>query len=304
VVPKGARYLSVVLLDQVRSSFGKLVPPRKGKGPQGPRQILDASKALHLKAFGQSVCDKRELLAIGAGRWSHPFWKNLDILQDQYEGNPPDIVHDLMSKKPIAIPSECLAAAYCSHVIEHIDDDADLVLFQEVHRALRPGGVFRLVFPDVDVAFRAYSAGDRSLFIDNWPRKGNGRRAKAPLITLFVEYFAYHRVEANVKERLPGHVTYSASELEEALTRALAASNVDAFYDQLTRDLPEGYQRLNPGCHRNWWNVPKLQRHLAEAGFRHVHASAYLQSRALALRDGSFFDRTHPHFSGYVEAIK
>jgi len=262
------------------------------------------SKRQHERTWGLGPCQERAFLNIGPGGWTHPYWQNLDILQPKYKGNPPDIIHNLMTRTPIPVESQSLVGVYCSHVIEHIPNDANMVLFREMHRALREGGVFRFVFPDIDVAFAAYARNDRSLFLDNWPRSGNKKRADVPISVLFTEFFAWHRLARNLRREVPGHVTYEADAIERLIEEARAAGDVSQFYDKLTLDLAESFQAENPGCHRNWWNAAKLSRMLEEAGFRVVSRSAYLQSSFLPLRNGAFFDQTHPELSGYIEAIK
>lgn len=64
------------------------------------------------------------------------------------------IVHDLRT----GIPAEdqSVDAVYHSHVLEHIDRDGVASFFAEVRRVLRPGGVHRVVVPDLERYARAY----------------------------------------------------------------------------------------------------------------------------------------------------
>jgi len=64
------------------------------------------------------------------------------------------VVHDL--KKGIPAPDGSVDAVYHSHVLEHIDRDAVPGFFGEIRRVLKPGGVHRVVVPDLERYAREY----------------------------------------------------------------------------------------------------------------------------------------------------
>ncbi len=64
------------------------------------------------------------------------------------------LVHDL--RKGIPAPPESVDAVYHSHVLEHIVRDAVPRFFEEVRRVLKPGGVHRVVVPDLERYAREY----------------------------------------------------------------------------------------------------------------------------------------------------
>jgi SAM-dependent methyltransferase len=66
------------------------------------------------------------------------------------------VVHDL--RKGIPVNSESVDAVYHSHVLEHIDGKDVSAFFAEVHRVLRPGGVHRVVVPDLEAHVQMYLA--------------------------------------------------------------------------------------------------------------------------------------------------
>src|ERR1700684_1488783 len=66
------------------------------------------------------------------------------------------VVHDL--RKGIPATSNIVDAVYHSHTLEHIDR-ADVPSFMaEVMRVLKPGGIHRIVVPDLESSVRAYLA--------------------------------------------------------------------------------------------------------------------------------------------------
>jgi SAM-dependent methyltransferase len=89
-------------------------------------------------------------LNIGAGRkWSRPGWVNLD--------------HNRL--RPFSLPDEAwnlpwpdatFDAVFTSHTIEHISAFWIEKTFAEINRVMRPGGVLRIVTPDLEILCRAY----------------------------------------------------------------------------------------------------------------------------------------------------
>lgn len=49
----------------------------------------------------------------------------------------------------LPLPDGCAKAVYCSHVLEHIDRESVVTALKNTYKILRPGGVFRLVVPDL-----------------------------------------------------------------------------------------------------------------------------------------------------------
>ena len=117
------------------------------------------------------------ILNLGCGTKTSPHTTNIDwsiharlrrsplgrglaplILNDErrklFFGMDEVLVHDL--RKGIPAPAASVDAVYHSHVLEHIDRDAVLPFFTEVRRVLRPGGVHRIVVPDLERLAREY----------------------------------------------------------------------------------------------------------------------------------------------------
>ena len=74
---------------------------------------------------------------------------------DYFHALPANImVHNLAQPLPIA--GNSVDVVYHSHLLEHLDRDTAKTLLLEVKRVLRPGGIQRIVVPDMERACSAY----------------------------------------------------------------------------------------------------------------------------------------------------
>lgn len=90
------------------------------------------------------------LVNIGCGEVCHPDWVNLDVSPS----HPGVIPYDL--RKGLPFPDGDCDACYSAHVLEHMDPEEAGRFLRECHRVTRPGGVVRIVVPDLEDIARAY----------------------------------------------------------------------------------------------------------------------------------------------------
>ncbi|MBK8858914.1 MAG: methyltransferase domain-containing protein [Opitutaceae bacterium] len=89
-------------------------------------------------------------LNLGCGDVFLPGWHNLDFV-----ARPPHVVrHDLRETLPL--PAGSCEVVYHSHVLEHFDRAEAGRFLAECHRVLAPGGVLRVVVPDLEQKARLY----------------------------------------------------------------------------------------------------------------------------------------------------
>lgn len=67
-------------------------------------------------------------------------------------------------RNPLPFPDASVDGVFTSHVLEHFPLDETAHIVRECHRVLKPGGVIRVVVPDVAPAVQAYLRGDREYF--------------------------------------------------------------------------------------------------------------------------------------------
>lgn len=114
--------------------------------------------------------DKPRRLNIGCGRRYHRDWTNLDL-----ETNDPSVIrHDVTQGVPF--DEGQFNAVYHSHILEHLKPEQGRDLVDECYRVLMPGGVLRMVVPDLERIARLYLethlhawTGDEASSVDyNW----------------------------------------------------------------------------------------------------------------------------------------
>jgi SAM-dependent methyltransferase len=90
------------------------------------------------------------LINIGCGAVFHPAWINIDV-------NPCDpSVRCWDVQRGLPLKNGEAEVCYASHVLEHLTPAAGGQLLAECHRVLRPGGIIRLVVPDLETIARHY----------------------------------------------------------------------------------------------------------------------------------------------------
>jgi predicted SAM-dependent methyltransferase len=109
--------------------------------------------------------DIRELkLHIGCGKGLLEGWVNIDV-------HPAPLSMNVLWGLPFADGS--VRCVFVSHLLEHLFFPRDVTPFlQEIRRVLAPGGVVRIVVPDVEQCIEAYASNDRSFFgsrRETWP---------------------------------------------------------------------------------------------------------------------------------------
>ena len=90
------------------------------------------------------------LLNIGCGEHFHPAWMNLDLVPQ----HPSIVTHDV--KKSLPFADRKFDAVYHSHVLEHLPIEVGQYCIGECFRVLKPGGVLRIVVPDLERIVELY----------------------------------------------------------------------------------------------------------------------------------------------------
>jgi predicted SAM-dependent methyltransferase len=120
------------------------------------RAQRDAWLAERLRALGLSHQDRHLKLHIGSGGQDLDGWVNVDVAPAP-----------LAMNVKWGLPFEEGAAdyAFLCHFLEHLFYPAEaLSVLADIHRVLAPGGVLRVVVPDIEKCLRAYVEEDETFF--------------------------------------------------------------------------------------------------------------------------------------------
>ena len=90
------------------------------------------------------------LLNLGCGNTFHPSWINIDF----HDHNGSVIAYDLNLGIPFA--DETVDVIYHSHLLEHFSRQEGKKFLEECFRTLRPGGLIRIVVPDLATIAKTY----------------------------------------------------------------------------------------------------------------------------------------------------
>lgn len=91
-------------------------------------------------------------LNLGCGATYHPAWDNYD-----FAPSAPAVKQVDLSRK-LPFDEAAYKACYMSHVLEHLPRERVPGLLSEVFQLLKPGGVLRVVVPDLETIARLYLA--------------------------------------------------------------------------------------------------------------------------------------------------
>jgi len=230
-------------------------------------------------------------LNVGPGRrWKKKGWTTLD-----HYVSGADLLCDLRDAPRIELPSRSVKKVFCSHVIEHISDEAADSLFAECHRLLGYDGVARFACPDLELLVAQYRAG----LCDPLAEVVSSTMKDAPshlrLLNVLASFEAdqYQGIK-NAKENSIYSGGPIATEAEVA-TKVAESSNaelsrwaVDLIPDNAT------YR-----AHINAYWADKLIGKMRKAGFADVRQSTFQGSSDEELRGPSFDNR--PTVTLFVE---
>jgi predicted SAM-dependent methyltransferase len=261
----------------------------------------------------------RLMLNLGCGDRTHPDWVNIDFsVRARLKGvpivrrllggpNPPGYRnHDL--RKGIPAATATADVVYSSHVLEHLDPDDASLFLREAWRALRPGGVLRVVVPDLEQATRGYLAALDAR-----------RTSPAPEAELRYEWAVILLLDQMVRNRPGGRMGPWLREHSDSgvvremggIVAELAAAE-DSEIDGLRRILRQIAARRDPArsgeLHRWMYDEVSLASLLAKCGFREIRRVTADQSRIPGWNDfGLDLDpdgRPHQPGSVWMEAVR
>ena len=92
----------------------------------------------------------KSYLNLGCGERFHPAWTNIDFMSS----GPDVVVCDL--RDGIPFPDNTAQVVYHSHILEHFSHENARTFLRECRRVLNPGGIIRVVVPDLESLVATY----------------------------------------------------------------------------------------------------------------------------------------------------
>ena len=292
-----------ILNKNQMKTFIKKILEKKGIEIKKLKNLDDS--ALYLELYGEESVKNRRFYNICAGghfefgcAFKHPLWTHVDVdrkWNGVREYNPAtDIAHDPYSLKPYPIESDTAELVHSRFAVEHIPNNAAQLMFNEIHRILKKGGIARFTCPHTDLAFRAYKNNDRNYFF--W-LNNHAHFKNASMEQIFVDHVASSASTLH-KDGSQHRIT------DEEFQTVIKSMPYEQAMDYITSKCDLDFQLTNRRNHLNWWNFKKFEKMLSEAGFNEIYLSQPYQSFSPVMRNENYFDSIYNRILIYVEVRK
>jgi hypothetical protein len=220
---------------------------------------------LYLKLYGEESVKNRRFYNISAGAYLgfggglyHPCWTNIDVDrpwkethrgEKQAEYNSKfDIAHDLLSLHPIPVDTAIAELCHSRFTIASLTDEAAQLMFKEVYRILKLGGIFRVVTPNIDLDYRAFLNNDMTFFY--WfANSSNVSIEQAFLYHVASQLSAIHRDGApeRITDEQFRNLLYE-NNLEDALNFCTSKCSIEIQRKYRQNHITGGVRRNLKGC--------------------------------------------------------
>ena len=126
--------------------------------------VRGAALVPQLEALGLHERSRELKVHVGCGGHELPGWINVD-------NHPAPLAINLDWGLPL--PTGSARYVFVAHLLEHLFHPAQSSrLLAEIRRVLAPGGVVRIVVPDIEQYLRAYANGDEAFFAERRRQRG------------------------------------------------------------------------------------------------------------------------------------
>lgn len=220
-------------------------------------------------------------LNIGAGDYVIDNFISLDFYNEKYYSDKKHfdknrISYD-MRNDDIPYKNQTVDNIYCSHVIEHVEEEFADYFFKECKRILKTKGVLRIVVPDAKFLYQ---------------------------MCLFEsDYFAWHKFykkKTNI-DMLIEKISTIKSNNNYKLKKKIYEYEYLELMKELTNDLK--FDRDNAHNHINFWDFEKINSYKKKYDFSKIIRSKVNGSVSKEMQ-GDDFDIVHQNMSLYVDLIK
>jgi predicted SAM-dependent methyltransferase len=230
---------------------------------------------------------KSKLINLGCGKTFHPAWDNFDLSPAESS------VRHLNLLRTFPFQDGSYEDCYSSHVLEHMPRSYAPKFVKEVYRILRPGGIFRLVVPDLEQIVRRYlqeleaatSGEDEAVARHQWMSMELLDQLTRSFSGGFMgRLWNCRPLQARglIVERLGEEAKKWISKIDEAFSKGEKALEPTDLYNILEPTPEEELKFRNQGeIHRWMYDRISLKKLVQEAGFQDVKVCSALESSIL-----------------------
>jgi predicted SAM-dependent methyltransferase len=228
----------------------------------------------------------------GSGGFYHNFWINFDFpaATEKYKSiqgkkykdfRPIDLCEANLN---LPFQNETVDLIYCSHTIEHLEEQKAITFLKECSRILKTAGVIRLAFPSLENNFYFSKIINEQQNIPEEIKKNS-------IITSSIEA-----------------LTSSENVQENDLINEIRKNNYDIndLYKNISQKfkISKKFDYKNPGRHISFWSHEKLSKLSNSLGFKFYLPFYKGSSLTEPFKNTEVFDTTESQWSLYGELIK
>ena len=238
-------------------------------------------------------------LNIGAGKYVINGFKSLDVYTPHYYKSKENFLKNRveynMRKDSIPFETNTVDNIYCSHVVEHIEDEYVVKFLGESYRVLKNGGVLRIACPDSEFLFSV------SLFENEyWNWRNQTFLNKNNYETNWDKVCQFDFL---IRETATPRMRFYRDKLRSKVLKIddLKKLEYQEFCKLIKKDL--FFRENHPGDHINNWDFRRLKEIGERIGFNYIIRSKYRGSVSIDMQSNEF-DKTASQMTLYVEFIK
>jgi SAM-dependent methyltransferase len=227
-------------------------------------------------------------LNLGPGsNWKRPGWTAMDCYKKC------DVNIDFRKKGPFPFEDNTISIIFTSHMLEHMDNESGINIANECYRVLKPGGILRVVVPDLEKALLACELKDIEWFLTSGMEL-TGNTVERLLVNFVAAFSLRHNKD--------GPISYSGGpvvEPDEVRNFLEKCDDAEEFIEWCVSKIPDDAPYR---AHVNGFTAHKLEKWIKGTGFRHFVISGYRTSIVPEMRLAGFDN--HAAASLFVEGMK
>lgn len=289
IANKSAKRIMQSQIEQAQSLFTqsiRCIPVLNDSG-----QFIALATGMPEAKINQGDCN----LNIGSAQYHIAGFTDLDLPSDWYDKKRTNtfIPFDIRTDK-IPFDNNSVSNIYCSHVIEHLEDEAVTFFIENCFRSLKSRGVLRIACPDAEHLWQVSQfKNDYWNFMKYW--------FDNPANSTAIDFAQVTKEDQLISALATEKCRHYVHKKYDFDPQSIIGCDYAETMARLKNDL--NYNVETPNNHINQWDFARLKALGDKAGFSYVIRSKY-QGCVSSVMQGEAFDKTWPRLSLYVDFVK